>query len=430
MKPSIPMRKVERMQKYPAIKWGDNNHVLGNNRKPVYFGQVDGNHKGSSTNPISPLFLKSDIKVENDDQKIVRVEPIAAEKIADCELTDTQEVENQSATAIDIFKEEWTLDELLDLNITEIPYLVENLIPCDSSVIIAGPSDVGKSTLYTQLAIAIVKGEKEFLGFKLNPVHRRVLIVSTEDGPIPLAFRTKKQTSNENLSKIIRKNLKVFFTYDNLEKRICNYLENNPVDLVVIDAFSDVYQGDINASNGVRQFLNRFTIIIQKYRCSVLFVHHVCKGKKKGQSEKDQLLGSTGIVGKVRSVMMLSNNSQQHHLNVAKGNYLSNEDKGEITYLSFNPSILKFSKSVDYQLKEKSEEGNITSGSGSSSKSRPGRQKDMSLYNQAIKLYNEGMKQVEIAKIVGRDKATICKWIKADKNRKPYDFSKVEDDEE
>lgn len=34
------------------------------------------------------------------------------------------------------------------------------------------------------------------------------------------------------------------------------------------------------------------------------------------------------------------------------------------------------------------------------------------LFNKAIKLYNEGKYQVEIAKIVNRNKATISKWIK------------------
>ena len=334
---------------------------------------------------------------------------------------------SRSTNSIDVFKEEWTLEELLNLNVTEIPYVVENLIPCDSLVILAGPSDIGKSTLYTQLAIAIVKGEKEFLGFKLNPVHKRVLIVSTEDGPIPLAFRTRKQISNENLTSNISKNLKVFFTQDNLEKRIRNYLESNFVDLIVVDAFSDLYQGDINASNGVRQFLNRFTEIIQKYRCSVLFVHHVCKGKKKQQSEKDQLLGSTGIVGKVRSVIMLSINNHQHQLNLVKGNYLSNVDKEKTIYLSFNPSTLTFSTISDYQVVEVIKEGYQASSSFSTRNNRPGRQKDMNLYNQAIKLYKEDMPQVEIAKIVGRDKTTVCKWIKEFKNRKPYDFSKVDD---
>jgi KaiC/GvpD/RAD55 family RecA-like ATPase len=427
MKPSISMRRFEMLQKYPAIKSVDRNNVLRNNLRPVYFDQVDGNHKSSSANLNSPLFLQRDKKVENNIQEIIANEPNETEEIADCQLTNTQEALIQSSTSIDMFKEEWTLDELLDLNVTEIPCLVENLIPCDSLVIIAGPSDVGKSTLYTQLAIAIVKGEKEFLGFKLNPLHRRVLIVSTEDGPIPLAFRTRKQTSNEGLTRNIGKNMKIFVTSDNLEQRIINYLKDNPVDLIVIDAFSDVYQGDINASNSVRQFLNRFTKIIQKYRCSVLFVHHVCKGKKKQQSEKDLLLGSTGIVGKVRSVMMLSINNRQHQLSLVKGNYLSDVDKEKTTYLSFNPSTLTYSTIFDYQVVEETEKGNQASGLFSSSKNRLGRQKDMNLYNKAIKLDSEGMSQVKIAKIVGRDKSTVCKWLKQFKNRIPYDFSKVDE---
>jgi archaellum biogenesis ATPase FlaH len=411
-------RKSVRIQKRNGFSKLKPDHPCSKNLEPVYIDKIDGNHKSSTADLTSPRFLKSSNKVENDTKKVVAKESILTEKqpvidkVSNGELKPPPKEFNQSATTTNIFKEEWTLDELLDLNITEIPCLLENLIPCDSLVILAGPSDVGKSTLYTQLSLAIVKGEKEFLGFKLNPVHKRVLIISTEDGPIQLAFRTKKQTSNEKLTRSIKKNLKVFFTYENLEKRICNYLENNPVDLIIVDAFSDVYQGDINASNGVRQYLNKFTKIIQQYRCSVLFVHHICKGKKKGQSDKDQLLGSTGIVGKVRCVAMLSINNKQHQLHLAKGNYVSNEDKEKITYLSFNPLTLTFATIFDYQVVEDYEEVNNTPALGSGRKTRPGKQKDMKLYNQAINLYKEGMPQVKIAKIVKRDKSTICKWIK------------------
>jgi transposase len=41
----------------------------------------------------------------------------------------------------------------------------------------------------------------------------------------------------------------------------------------------------------------------------------------------------------------------------------------------------------------------------------------MNLVNQAIQLFEEGKSQVEIAKIIGKDKSTICKWIKGFKSK-------------
>ena len=52
----------------------------------------------------------------------------------------------------------------------------------------------------------------------------------------------------------------------------------------------------------------------------------------------------------------------------------------------------------------------------------------MRLYSQAIQLYNDGVAQVEIAKTVGRDKSTVCKWIKAYNESKGFDLSKFSDE--
>lgn len=429
MKPS--KQEPVMIQKHPIFKKVKNNHPCNNNLQPVFIDKVDSNHKclpeALALHKVQPKGEKS--ANENSKKKVTE----ETEKQPDCKLPDPKEVPNQSSTAFDIYKEEYTLEELLGLNITEIPCVLEKLIPSESLVILAGHSDVGKSTWYTQLALAIVKGEKTFLGFKLNLLHKRVLIISTEDGPLPLSFRINRQLAGRSIEKNVSNNLKVFFNHDNLEKRIIAYLEKNPVDLIIIDAFGDVFSGDINASNGVRQFLDNYKKICQRFKCSVLFVHHIVKGNKKQISEKDQLLGSTGIVGKVRNVLYLSVKGQIRHLKVVKGNYLKNEDKDKITCLEFDNETLTFSQIFDYHDYEEvddDEEGlTLSSGFHSRVKNRPGRQKDMKLYKEAVDLFSKGISQVDIAKKVGRDKSTICKWLKYSREHPAYDFSKVEEDD-
>ena len=319
---------------------------------------------------------------------------------------------DQIATDFDMFKDEYSLEELLIMNITEIPFLVEKLIPKETLVVLAGQSEIGKSTMYTQLALAIVRGDNEFLGCKLNATHKKVLVISTEDGPKQLSFRTIRQIIQVTIGVEKRRNLHFIFNFYKSEERIKNYLKKNSVDLVIIDAFGDVFWGDINASNSVRGFLNKYVDIIRKYRCSILFVHHVCKGNNKQKSEKDQLLGSVGIEGKMRNVLMLSIVNDQHQLSIAKGNYISKENKKIPLYLNFDDKTLTFSKADGPAKPKETCESNLASGGGSRAKRTPGRQKDMKLYNQAIQLFNESKRQVEIARIVGRDKSTVCKWIK------------------
>jgi hypothetical protein len=56
----------------------------------------------------------------------------------------------------------------------------------------------------------------------------------------------------------------------------------------------------------------------------------------------------------------------------------------------------------------------VASSGGCNAISTPGRQKDMKLVGQAKQLKKEGKSLVEIARIIGRDKSTICKWLKED----------------
>ena len=168
------------VQKFPIYKKLDPNNPCYNNLEPVYIGSRDGNHKFLQTNVE---FHKPKINGNQvTGQDVVNKFPIE-------ELNPITKELGQLEMQFDIFKDEWTLEELLHLNITEIPFLVEKLIPKDTLVVLAGQSEIGKSTLYTQLAIAIVRGDNEFLECKLNAIHKRVLVIRTEDGPIPLSFR-------------------------------------------------------------------------------------------------------------------------------------------------------------------------------------------------------------------------------------------------
>lgn len=396
------------------------NHPCYSNVKPVFIDRIHGNHKCLKTNVDLHKPESNGTQVDANEQNVATTKVDVSDKLSVDELISPIKELNQMETQFDMFKDEYTLEELLALNITEIPFLVEKLIPKETLVVLAGQSEIGKSTLYTQLALAIVRGDDEFLGCKLNGGNKRVLVVSTEDGPIPLSFRANRQVIQSTIGVEKSRNLKVIFNYDNLENRIINHLEKTHVDLIVIDAFGDVFWGDINASNSVRQFLNKYVSFIQKYKCSILFVHHVCKGNRKQKSEKDQLLGSTGIEGKMRNVLMLSIVNDQHQLSIAKGNYVNREDKKTPLYLDFDDKSLTFSRADGPAKPKESDQSAVASSGACRAKGKPGRQRDMHLYDQAIQLFNEGKPQVEIAKTIGMDKSTICKWVKDYKlNQKP-----------
>ena len=90
-------------------------------------------------------------------------------------------------------------DELLQMDIDTIPMLFVDLIPQSGLVAEVGASDTGKSMLYRQMAISIVKGT-DFLGFKYSGRYRSVVFVATEDDAQATAFLLRKQNKTMKMT--------------------------------------------------------------------------------------------------------------------------------------------------------------------------------------------------------------------------------------
>jgi RecA-family ATPase len=248
---------------------------------------------------------------------------------------------DQDEGPFDLSGELHTLDELLILAEEEYTDLIENLIPYQDISFLAGDSDVGKSLFCTELCLAIIEGKTEFLNRKLNSKYRRAIILNSEDSARSVGRRIKKMLSGRHLQSEIMKNLWVLSTSKECLKKLEYLLKKKGVDLIVVDAFSDVFEGDLNSSSSTRNFLNQYLELIRKYECTVLFIHHIGKGKE--NITKDSMLGSVGIHGKARGVLILSRqntNSDLRVLKIVKGNDMSDKIKAKPVYLTFNSDTL------------------------------------------------------------------------------------------
>ena len=95
-----------------------------------------------------------------------------------------------------------SLFELLSQEKTTIDTLVEPLLPSCGLAALIGSSDSGKSCLLRQLSASVVSG-KDFLAWKTNPKHRKVLYVSTEDDREAVSFLVQKQNKTWQLRSLI-----------------------------------------------------------------------------------------------------------------------------------------------------------------------------------------------------------------------------------
>lgn len=246
---------------------------------------------------------------------------------------------------IEDYRTEYTGLDLINLDIDSIPYLLDPLIPKSCVFTIAGSSDTGKSMLFRQMALDLINGNC-FLDFEFKTEHKKVIFVSTEDDPTATAYLLRKQTNRvDNLSNIR-------FKFDSLD--IPEYLEreltNEPADLIIIDAWSDVYGDNLNDSAKVRQTLGIYSAIAARYQCAIGFLHHTGKRTENLEPSKNNITGGQGFEAKMRLAIELRNDpldSDYKHLCIVKGNYLPSQFKRESFKLKFDTETFSFTNTGD-----------------------------------------------------------------------------------
>lgn len=128
------------------------------------------------------------------------------------------------------------------------------------------------------------------------------------------------------------------FNADNPFKVIEEQLKAEKTDLVIIDAYSDIFEGNSNDLGNVRKFLNRFEKLAQENDCAIIFLHHTGKRTELGSPSKNNIIGSQGFEAKMRIVWDLRKmeGNPNRFFQVTKGNYLPESQKSKSMELLFN----------------------------------------------------------------------------------------------
>ena len=230
-------------------------------------------------------------------------------------------------------------DKIFNQNHQKIDFLVDKLIPKGTLCALVGESDTGKSSFLRQLAISLVYGDSDFLGFKLNNVCKNVIYVSTEDGEMATSVWLNKHFGNQvpQLDKLA--NLKYVYLTDGLVRNLEKVVMKNCIDLIIIDSYADLFTGGMNNSNEVRSFLNLYDNLTKIYGTSIIFLHHTNKASAGKSPNKNSIIGSQGFEAKMRSVLLLNkdnNDDSLRHLCIVKNNYIEESLKSESFVLKFN----------------------------------------------------------------------------------------------
>ena len=328
-------------------------------------------------------------------------------------------------------KTRYTLEELLNLDMSLLEDLLQDLIPVGAISMIAGRGGVGKSMIYLQLSLIITHDGKEIIGKKITAKYNSVLIIATEDNEKTLSIRSNKQLKKIAPEGPNSKNLIFHTTGEDLFNTLRTELKLRKFDLVVLDALSDILREDLNSPIATRNFCNELEKLIREFNTTFLLIHH--ENKSQNKNGRDRILGSTAIVDRCRSVLILSKDSKSgiRTLTIEKANNIDDDKIGKPIKLRFDKETFTFSLAGDYNVtpdldsetslaaeiskKKQSTKLNSESVILKSRKNRPGRKRNEVKYNEAVKMYEEGYKQVEISEVLDIDKATICRWLKGNK---------------
>jgi KaiC/GvpD/RAD55 family RecA-like ATPase len=250
---------------------------------------------------------------------------------------------------LDVDKVVFNALELLARGEVEQKYLMEPIFPQKGSAVLAGKPDTGKSQFARQLCIQIALGQKSFIDFQLNPVHNRSIYVATEDNEDATRYLLNKQF--KGLEEQAVENLRFIFAdtmnQEEIIKNLNEQLTLQPVDLVVIDSFGDIFQGnDSNNNMAMRNTVKTFDKIGKEHNCLVLFVHHINKAAYRVAPGQEHIQGGAGLVQKVRLAIVLSEGEGNiRYFTVVKGNYCPKQYKENSLELNFSEETFLFSNS-------------------------------------------------------------------------------------
>ena len=346
---SIPVAKVEINNKATSVSNSTIDYIKLLDEVKVQTNKKNTFHNGSRNNYLFKFSCNANrVGVPIEEVKNYTNKNFVCDDFAFNEVVPTIEsayknkVEHGEDAPKTTFKYHFTAKELFDRKLTELPTLIEPIVPKKALGLVCGSSDTGKSTFLRQMGLAIAMGEDEFLGYKINATHNRVLYISTEDDDDAIAYLlyTKMKALVEDEGKL--SNFHYFFSSEQIEDKIENFVKEKPVDLIIVDAFSDLYDGDMNMSTKVRPFLDKFSMLAKKYDFAALFLHHTRKGAENNPPSKNNLLGSSGIEQKSRLLIELRKDFNvlgKRHLCIVKQNYLPDEYKNDSYVLEFTDMV-------------------------------------------------------------------------------------------
>lgn len=202
----------------------------------------------------------------------------------------------------------FSLNNLNDISDTQ--WLIEDVIPNESLIILYGPSGCGKTFISLDITLHIAHNKP---WKKQNIIKTGIIIYCIGEGIHGISNRIKAWHNYNNCplnAPFILLPIEAISFSDptNIDKMITT-LENIkeeydlPISMIVIDTLSKASVGyDENSSKDMGQFLYNFDIIKKYFNTSIMFVHHSGKNSTRGMRGSSYLLGTVDTAIQVDNI--------------------------------------------------------------------------------------------------------------------------------
>lgn len=308
--------------------------------------------------------------------------PEGIDNIEILQTTFNQVVEGDAPEIDD--KSTFSFAELWETKDEEVKFLIDDLLPKQAVAVLVGEDGIGKTQILTQLCLHVCLGLPTFLNLPLNIESKRCLIVATEDSKEKFIRSAAKQ-AQALLPQVNPKDVLLDFTeggnfddMDSLKVEIEKLISVHKYELVILDAFSDLFtliDGEINSNTHARFIIKVLQNLCKKYGTTIIAIHHVSKTKvinkiKDGKLfiEKGDTQGAGAITQKPRTVLALTHEPKSitengrcynNLLHLVKTNLTSKYYLGNAIKVAFDSATLlhQYQEVVNIQLYESNNNG-------------------------------------------------------------------------
>lgn len=201
--------------------------------------------------------------------------------------------------------DKYTLKQLLDSKFPQPDPIIEGWLWKKSKHVVGGREGDGKSLFVQAMGLAASKGGT-FLGTWTIPLPMTVVYLQSEGlvEETSQRFAKMKQSHPHDMDRFhIIYSDSFFLDVPEVFKELLDHLDTIKPELVIVDPmYLMINEGNLNEGDVMRKLIHKLDLILARYQCGILLVHHENKdifsskeGKKIHRPRGDSLEGHSNL---------------------------------------------------------------------------------------------------------------------------------------